>query len=310
MGMKKLRLLLAVALSLFAFSTVSHAAVVNGTVFCDANQDSLIDTGDPGIPGVLVVITNENNSFSNSAVTGVDGSFSIQIPDPDASAAVRDPLSQIFVETLDPASLPDSSSIILPLANTNLTSTPAYFISFATTATQTNLVFNSGTGNSSTGNWLINNPECGSVGNCKLSGGGRINGFEVIEHNFSGKILSGNPPSGKWTDISRSRGLELRSTAIQTVSCGTDSVEFTGTGNLFSIQGGNPRLINNSVQFTAEIQNLSVGNGRRNRTVSAYFLDVTTSDGTTIELVSEDQADPTDIAPVPISLGHFNIQSE
>lgn len=300
--MKKLCLLTA-ALSFFALSTVSRAAVVNGTVFCDANQNGIIDTGDVGVSGVLVIITNEDNSFSNSAVTAPDGTFSIQIPNPTASP-------QVFVETLDPTSLPDGSTIVIPVAITNLTATPAYFISFVTTTNQTNLVFTSGTGNSSTGDWLTASPECGSAGNCKLSGSARINSLREVEHNFSGTIISGNPPSGRWRDTSHTLNLEFQSTAIQSVICGTGSVEFTGTGILRSISGGQVRVIDNSVLFTAEIQNLSVGNGSRTKNVTAYYLDVTTADGTTLELVSTDPADPTDIAPMPVSLGHFKIRAE
>jgi hypothetical protein len=315
--MKKLRLALATTLSFLALLTVSRAAVVSGTVFCDGNQNGIIDTGDVGIPGVLVVITNENNSFSNSDVTGPDGSFSVQIPNPSASAAARDPLSQIFVETLLPASLPDGSSIVIPTAITNLTSTPAYFISFASVTNKTNLVFTSGTGTSSTGDWLINNPECGSAGsagNCKLSGKAQIvMGHREADHSFNGTILSGNPPSGKWTDISHSLGLQFKSTAIQSVTCGTDSIEFTGTGVLQSLRRGGHRAdVENGtpVQFTVEVENLSVGNGRKNRTVQAYYLRVFTADDTTLELVSTDTLDPTDIAPEPITQSDLRIHSE
>lgn len=312
--MKKLRLLLAAALSFLLLSGVSRAAIVNGTVFCDANQDGIIDTGDVGIPGVLVVITNENYSFSNSAVTGADGAFSIQIPNPSASAAVKDPLSQIFVETLEPASLPTGSTIILPTALTNLTSTPAYFISFATTTNQTNLVFTSGRGNSSTGDWLINNPECGSAGNCTVSGDAHISvapvmGHREVDHSFGGTILSGNPPSGHWTDTSRSLKLEFKSTAIQSVTCGTGTIEFTGTGILRSLSGRHLD-VDNPVLFTVEIENLSVSNGRKTKTIEAYYLRVYTAGGATLELVSADPADPTDISPVPVTLGHLIIQAE
>lgn len=312
--MKKLRLLLAAALSFLLLSDVSRAAIVNGTVFCDANQDGIIDTGDVGIPGVLVVITNENYSFSNSAVTIADGSFSIQIPNPSASAAAHDPLSQIFVETLDPASLPDGSTILIPTALTNLTSTPSYFITYVTTTNQTNLVFTSGRGNSSTGDWLINNPECGSAGNCQLSGDGHISvapimGHREVDHSFGGTILSGNPPSGQWTDTSHSLKLQFKSTSIQSVICGTGSIEFSGTGTLRSLSGRHLD-VENPLQFTVEIENLSAGNGRKTKTVDAYYLRVFNSNSNTVELISTDVADPADISPVPVTLGHLIIQAE
>lgn len=309
--MKKLRLLLVVTLSLLALSSATRADVaVTGTVFCNANQSGVIDTNDVGVPGVLVVITNESGTFSNSAVTAFDGTFSILIPNPAPTPTVSGPSSQVFVETLDPTSLPAGSSIQIPVAITNAT-TPFYLISFMITPNQTNLEFTSGTGTSSTGDWLIANPECGSAGNCQVSGRARISGFREPARIFGGTILSGNPPSGQWTDRSRSLNLLFQSTSIQTVTCGTGSIEFTGTGVLSSTRGGFTRLINNSVLFTVEIQNITVGNGRRTRTVAAYYLNVTTADGlTTLELVSTDPADPTDVAPVPITSGRLNIQSE
>lgn len=301
--MKKSGLLVAATLLFLALSSASRAATVNGTVFCDANQNGIIDTGDVGIPGVVVVITNQNNSFSNSAVTTADGSFSIEIPNPPAPTAAI-PSSQIFIETLEPTSLPEGSSIVIPTAITNVTSAPAYLITFTG---GTNLVFTSGSGQSSTGDWLINNPNCGSVGNCRVSGNGRIGRSRTqVDHIFTGRIVSGSPPSGSWSDTSRALGLQFTSTSIQSVICGTGSIQFSGTGNL---SGRGVRFAINPVQFTVAIQNTSVVNGRRTRTVQAYYLNITTSDGTTLVLVSTDPQDPTDIAPVVISQGNLRLVS-
>lgn len=307
--MKKLCLQLAAALLFLALSSVSRATIVNGAVFCDANQDGVIDTGDVGVPGVLVVITNENSSFSNSAVTAEDGSFSIQIPDFSATAEQKDPLSQIYVETLDPATLPPDATIEIPTAITNITSTPAYFITFVTTNNQTNLVFTSGKGNSSTGDWLLSNPECGSAGNCTISGDGHIEIPRQPDHLFNGSIV-GDPPGGHWTDLSHRLGLRFNSTSIQSVICGTNSIQFSGTGTLREISGSHMPRENNSVQFTAAVQNITVTTGRRTKTIVAYYLYVFNAAGTTLELESTDPADPTDVAPVPVTTGHLIIQAE
>ncbi len=303
--MKRLCLQLAVVLSSVVLSNFAHAAVVTGSVFCDANQDGLLDNGDIAIPGVLVVITNQTGSFSNADVTGVDGSFSIRIPNFNANAEAKDPLSQSYVETLSAPSLPAGSTIVLPLAITNITSTPAYFISFG--PDRTNFIFASGSGNSSTGDWLINNPECGSsAGNCKVSGDAHTTTERDIDHAFGGTVLAGDPPSGHWVDASHHLRVTFVSTQIQSVSCGTGTIDFSGTGTLRSTNGKNRETT--SVLFTARVTNNSAG--RKNKVVEGYYFRVFTEDGTTLELVSTDLNDPTDIAPVPVSLGNLRIQSE
>ncbi len=303
--MKRLCLQLAVALSSVAFFNIARAAVVTGSVFCDANQDGILDNGDVAIPGVLVVITNQTGSFSNADVTATDGSFSIRIPNFSASAEVKDPLSQTYVETLSPLSLPTGSTIALPFAISNITSTPAYFVSFGPDLT--NFIFASGSGNSSTGDWLINNPQCGSsAGNCKVSGDAHISGQREIDHAFGGTVLSGDTPSGHWVDVSHRLRLSFVSTQIQSVSCGTGTIDFSGTGTLRHTVGGDP--LTRSVLFTARVTNLSTG--RKNKITDGYYFRVFTEDGTTLELVSDDTADPTDVAPVTVPSGNLRIQSE
>jgi hypothetical protein len=330
--MKKRCLLLGAALLFPSLPTVSHAAIVTGNIFCDANQNGVIDAGDPGVPGVVVVITNENYSFSNAAVTASDGSFSVQIPDFSALKEVSDPLSQIYVETLSSSSLPANSTIVIPTAVTNITSNPAYFISFATTNNQTNLVFTSGMGDTSTGDWLLNNPECGSAGNgitngnCKVTGDAHVLLAGGIDHNCDGKIVGGDRPKGQWIDSSRALNLVFRSKSIQSVVCGTGIIEFSGTGTLKSLRGGSrtvetnePVSPNRSIEtnqlvgpifFTVEIESVSTTDGHRNETADAYYFRAYTADGTTLEVVNGDDLDPTDIVPVPTFRGNFRMKAQ
>lgn len=309
--MKKLYLLLATASLTLSIQTVSRAAFVTGSIFCDANQDGVLDNGDIALQGITVVITNETGSFSNSAVSAADGSFKIHIPDFSSLLETQDPLAQVYIETLAPASLPAGSIIVLPTAVTNITSTPAYFISFA--ADQTNLIFTSGTGNSTTGDWLINDPECGvSAGTCKVSGTARIKGEEtgdhkLADHEFGGMIVSGSPQLGQWRDVSHNLRLMFESTSVQSVICGTNrSIDFSGTGTLTSAAPKNRGETN--VSFTAEVENLTSEKG--NKPAAAYYLRVFAADGTTLELVSTDPANPTDVAPVPATSDHLRMQTQ
>jgi len=305
--MKKLYLLLATTSLAISIPVVSRAAIVTGSIFCDANQDGVLDTGDIAVPGITVVITNEIGSFSNGAVTASDGSFNIRIPNFDPILEIHDPLAQIYFEVVEPATLPAGSTIVLPLPLASMTNgTPLYVVQFA--GNQTNLVFTSGTGDSSTGDWLINDPECGvSAGTCKVSGNARIMGGRgVAEHSFGGTVVSGNPPKGRWMDISRSPGLVFQSTSIQSVTCGTGTIDFSGTGRLRSTGSGNRTA--NQVSFTAHVENMAVGT--KNRTETAYYLRVFTADGTTLDLVSTDTADPTNVAPVAVTSGHLGIRTQ
>lgn len=308
--MKKLYLLLATASLILSIQTVSRAAIVTGSIFCDANQDGVLDNGDIAVAGVTVVITNETGSFSNCAVSAFDGSFNIHIPDFSAVLEVQDPLAQVYIETLAPASLPAGSTIVLPTAVTNITSTPAYFISFA--ADQTNLIFTSGTGNSTTGDWLINDPECGvSAGTCKVSGNATIKGEETgdhkfADHDFGGMIVSGSPQLGQWKDVSHNLRLTFESTSVQSVICGDKTIDFSGTGTLTSTARKN--LGETNVSFTAQVENLTTD--PKNKTVTTYYLRVFAADGTTLELVSTNMANPTNVAPETATSSHLRMQTE
>ena len=298
--MKQLCLRVAAIFLALTLSSISRAANVTGSIFCDANGDGVLDTGDIAIPGVLVVITNETGSFSNSAVSAVDGSFNIRIPDFSSLLEVQDPLAQVYIEALAPGSLPAGSTILLPTAITNITTTPVYFIDFA--EDETNLIFTSGTGGSTTGDWLINDPECGvSAGNCKLTGNALIAEQENASHLFGGTIVSGNPPKGRWVDVSRMPNERFQSTTVDSVICGTGTIDFSGTGTL----RGHPQEGEGQVLFTVHVENLSTG--KKNENVTGYYLRVYTADGTTLDLVSGDAEDPTNVVPLGVTSGHLRI---
>jgi SdrD B-like domain len=320
--MKKIILLLICGLLLPALAVTSKAATVSGFVLCDANQNGTNDIGDVGIPNVMVVVTNENGSFSNSTVTAGNGFFSLQIPNFDPLAERQDPLSQVYIETLNPATLPAGSTIDFPMAITNLIATPAFFIDFA--ADLTNLVYTSASGTATNGNWLINNPDCQvqtTTTNCMLNGGGVIRSRtrNRPDHTFAGNIFSRISPrmieGGNWVDVAHNLNLMFQSTTIESVRCGelaitpsnrrmpkASFIEFSGTGTLKGI-GGN-RLASIPVLFTARVED----RGQPGMGVDRYYLRVFTADGTTLLLVSGDPSNPANIVPVPISSGNLSIQ--
>lgn len=314
-NMKKYYLLLTSGLLCLTLANTSTAALVSGFVLCDANQSLTINTNDAGIPSVLVVVTNQSGTFSNATFTAGDGSFALQIPNFDPVAVVRDPLSQVYVETLASATLPADSTILFPTPITNMSLIPAYFIDFAPDLT--NLVYTSGAGNSATGNWLISSPGCQSEA-CGLTGFGVIlDKSKRIAHLFSGNISAADSPDGAehghWTHLAVAAKLFFQSTVVQTISCGTVSgalptanspdniIEFSGVGTLKGVDGN--KVSYKMVYFTVQAE----ADGKRDRNADLYYLRVYTPDGVTRLLVSGDPSNPTHIVTVPISASDLRI---
>jgi len=317
MAMKKLRLiLLNLSLCLFV-ATAARAALVTGFIQCDSNLNATNDPGDPGVANVLVTITNFTHSFSNSAVTAADGSFSIFIPDFSTVLERIDPLAQIYVETIDSTTLPPGSSIVLPIPMTNtdpVADFPGYFIDFA--ADFTNIIYSSGTGTNS-GNWLIHNPDClPNSGNCGLNGNAVIGGHgRHADHSFGGHIspeeMADGSHHGHWTHLAITDKLLFQSTVIQNAICGPatsgpgQQIEFSGMGTLTNVGNGKKRKSDSSiVSFIAVVEDLGK---QHDHAADRYYLRVFQSDGTTLLLVSGDPTNPEDIATVPVSAGNLTV---
>src|SRR5262249_15995518 len=103
--MKKLSILAASLLSLSAIN-FAHAWSATGFVFCDANQNQIIDVGDTPLANVEVVVTNTSGTFSNGAFTAADGSFTVELPQD---------VVDTYIETLVASTLPANSTIVLPV---------------------------------------------------------------------------------------------------------------------------------------------------------------------------------------------------
>ena len=307
--MKKLGFLSACLLFL---PMTAQAAFVSGFVRCDANQNQRADAGDMGIGNVLVIITNQSGGFSNFTRTAANGSFTVRIPDFSALAERQDPLSQVYVESLSFPTLPADSTVLFPLPILYLGTGPAFYIDFA--ADLRHVVFTSATANGApTGNWLIQSPECQGAASagCRATGGGTIRrATGRPDHTFAGTVSDpaiGNP-RGHWRDTSQRLNLRFSSTSVDSVNCeipdvtsSFNALEFTGRGTLRRIAGRRTNF--GSVFFTARVEDH--GRGERD----SYYLRVYSADGTTLMLVSDDPANPENIATVPISSGNFQVRS-
>jgi hypothetical protein len=302
----------------FCFALLSLAPVrageVVGRVLCDANNNLTNDEADLGMAGVMVVVVSEAGGFSNSTVTLANGSFSLTIPDFDAAAYRRDPLSQSYIESLTPSTLPVDAVVVIPVPA--LGTNPVYYISPQTTNSP---IFYITLGGSSTnGDWLISSAACQSLSTqsnaCRISGSGTIGGESNRVDTFSGsvspKLKKNGFRQGNWTHVSRTLNLRFKSTEIDSVSCGPTetntseaSILFTGRGTLRPLHG--KKKSSTPVFFTVSAKDLgSPGKGR-----DAYYIRIFDQDNTTLLLVSGDPGNPENIVPVPITRGNLRIRA-
>jgi hypothetical protein len=299
--------------NLTCVSEPTGKTMVTGLVQCAATYAST-NVAPIGLADVTVIITNLTSSFSNATVTAANGSFSLTIPSFNDILAIQSPLAQIYVEALAPSTLPADSTVLIPAPLTNLN--PVYFVNFGSETD--NLVFTSGTGESSTGDWLIESPSCHCLA-CALGGSGTIAGLsKKTDHSFGGSISASTSKKGlrigHWTHVALTNKLLFQATAIHTVTASIvpgaaatkasaiNMAEFSGQGTLKGIRGNKAKYA--SVLFTARVED----HGQPGRGLDRYYLRVYSSDGTTLLLVSDDASDPSDIATVPISTGNLTIR--
>ena len=200
-----------------AFTLNAHSLV--GHVFCDANANGVIDAADAPVQGALVVVTNFEQTFSNATMTAADGSFSIPLP----------PNSDLYGDYVDPASLPEGSTILIPSEVT--------VFQFSIPIPPDNIVTN---------DFLLANPACvtgPAETNCAMSGSGVLRvGKAKPLHSFSGTINPGcngkQPHGGKWTDVDHTNRLRFKSVQIEVLDCGVTNASSGGQGNVSNARQG------------------------------------------------------------------------
>jgi hypothetical protein len=301
-------------------TSAAHGGTVVGRVLCDANNNNTNDTADLGMAGVMVVVVSEAGGFSNSTVTLPDGSFSLSLPDFDAAAYRRDPLSQSYIESLTPSTLPADAVVVVP--QPALGTNPVYYITPQTTNSP--IFYISLAGSSTNGDWLISSAACrgqsSQTNACRLTGSGRVLGESNRVDTFSGsispKVKKNGFRQGNWTHVSKALNLRFKSTEIDAVVCeqgggvsvvdtnGTaNAIEFTGRGTLRSLRG--KKKVSTSVFFTV----WATDQGTPGAGKDSYYIRVYDQNNETLLLVSGDPANPENIVPLPISKGNLRIRS-
>jgi hypothetical protein len=287
----KLSLLLGALLALTASQT-SRAWDTGGFVFCDANGNGQIDSGDSPMPGVLIVITNVSGTYSNatSFTTTPEGGFIIDLP----------PVPDTYVETLHPLTLPGDAVVITPSGS-------AYTFTFDA-VTQHFL-----------GNFLVRSASCANVtppppppssnNDCCITGGGTIlkcqgkPPYTFSLHAFPGKDASQD--TGKLDIIAHTLKLHLDGDVFHIVNCGgsgsCQSIEFEGAGTLKGIAGNKANY--GVVYFYAHAEDCGEGKNKNDK----LYVRVYGSDGTVLILISGDMANPMNISPVVTSTGNLQM---
>lgn len=293
--MKKIHVGLALGTILFAATPGANAWLKVGGVFCDANNNGILEPDtDLPVPGVLVVVTNTSGTYSNANWTTPEGIFVVQLPDsPDT-----------FGDFIHPLTLPPGTTQVLPA-----------FSRFATTATVTD----------ATNSFLIRNTNCITEppvisGGCWLTGGGTIGGGQgQPAFSFGGVVNPGCSPTaaggGNWNVVWHAGKLHFKGLQIEVVDCGNlagtvpgstspqtpfNYIDFQGVGTLKGIAGRKANF--GTVTFTARAVDLGEP-GRNDR----LYLRVQNGSGQTLLLISGNPGNPADVAPITISTGNLQL---
>ncbi len=304
--MRKLFVLLAVVLLGFVAAGHAFACGIEGQVFCDVNQNGVIDAGDTPLAGVTVTVTLSDGTLIAQSQTDTNGFYYKSIFDYPAN----------YIVTLGPG-LPADAAFVSPSSN-----------SIPISTTWDALLVRQ--------NWLISSAVC-RAGACWLTAGGvkfePLVGIDMAErgpkHSFGGNVFPSCSPTagegGQWNHIAHDLKLHFQGWSIDRVVCGNVSgippgstspvtpynfIEFQGTGTLKGIKGNNVRYENVTFFARAEDRN-EPGNERASQPgggayIDRYFLRVVDADGIVRLLVDLDGNEAT-VDPVTITGGTLQL---
>ena len=290
-------------------TTAAQAWQAEGYVYCDSNQNGVIDVGDAPIEGVTVRIQNAAGTwFGTPDTTDANGNFMINLQDvPDS-----------YIETLDASTLPADAIILMDVTGEH------HF-------------FTSDEADSDLFSWLIDSETCQS-GLCWLTGGGvkfePLVGADLAQHGPKDTLGGNVHPScspdpgegGQWNHVSHSTKQHFQGFVIHTVACGNvpgipsgsespvtgfNYIEFQGTGRVKGIHGNKVSYPNVYFFGRAEDHNEPGNdNAADGDDVDEYYLHVFTDlgnpIGSTVLCVDAD-GDCSDMNPITITGGNLQL---
>jgi hypothetical protein len=263
-----------------------------GFVLLDVNQTGQFALNDPGVPGVLVIVTNASGTFSNASLTTApEGAFTIPL----GSA------TDTYVEYLQPATLPAGAMVEQPTSGL-----------YTFTLSPNNLEFR--------GNFLVGGvttPNILGTNNCSMEAHGTIGGHEShAQFTFSGSAFSAcdlnNGVTGEWNILARDLRLHFTGSVFEIVDCReqtnssgvvTRFIDFQGAGNLKGFPG--PKTKYGVVTFTGRAEQ----NGHSRQNPDKLYCRVDTANGKTVLLISGDTSNPSNVLPVALSTGKVKIDT-
>jgi hypothetical protein len=305
---KLTRLFCGAGLLLLAATAAWAPCGMTGGVFCDVNQDGLLDAGDTALVGVGILVDGVP-----AAITDENGEYSI---------IDSFPLCGGETVSLDMTTLPTDTFFIDPSANS---------VTFVKSMHQ---------------DWLVDSEICHPTEGelCWLTAGGvkfdTVAGMLTAQHDGSnghgpkdsvGGVAypSCSPfPSngGQWNHVAHSLKLHLIGQDITVLECGNvpdippgsespvcpvNFIEFEGTGVVKGIHGNKVGTIPVTFFVRAEDRN-EPGNDQAlnsddGELIDRYFLRVVDGDGVVLILVDMDGVDGSNIDPLTITGGNFQI---
>jgi hypothetical protein len=294
----------AVFVLLVASTTPSYAWSIIGRVYCDSNQNGVVDSTDAPMAGAQVEIKSTTGTFSAVAVTDANGSYYQNLPD----------FGDTYSVTLLGSSLPGGSIILSPSGGSAVVSNFDF--------TVPEVIF------------LVQSPTCVEA-KCWLTGGGAkfspVTGTPVAEHgpqhSFGGNVNPGcnedSGEGGQWNHVAHGMKLHFQGWEIRVVRCGNvpgipegsespvtpyNFIEFEGTGTLKGIHGN--KVDHGTVQFwaRAEDRNEPGSSGVRDGAKKdRYFLHVFDASGT-LMLIEDPAGDGSAATVQPVTITDGNLQ--
>lgn len=303
------RLLIVVAMSLVA--TGAWAWHAEGYVYCDVNQDGVIDAADLPVANAIIEVVNLDGTFSESVTTGDDGYYYISLPD----------LPDTFDLTLVRSSLPADPVYVDPSSETVTRST-----------TDVDWVIYQ--------DWLIDSPTCRPQAKCWMTGGGTvldtITGLYLAQkgkdHSFGGVVnpsCSEEPgDGGSWNHVAHRLKLHFHGQSIRVVRCGnvpgippgSDSpdtpfnfIEYNGTGSLKGIKGDKTNI--DVVYFFARVEDRNEPGSRGandGALIDRYYINVYTNPDDPVgssKILVDIDGNAATVDPSPITTGNLQLHT-
>lgn len=304
------KFLVVVAVSLAA--TGAWAWHANGYVYCDTNQNGVIDSGDLPVANAVVEFVNAGGTYTTSGSTGDDGYYYVTLPDtPDT-----------WILTIDAASIPSDAVYVEPPSGQFLEST----------SDADQVLYNE---------WLIDSQLCKpAAGKCWMTGGGTvldtITGMFLAQkgkdHSFGGNVnpsCSAEPgDGGSWNHVAHTLKLHFHGQSIRVVRCGNvdgippgstspstafNFIEFTGTGTLKGIKGNKADF--GTVYFFARVEDRNEPGSKGNNdgaAIDRYYINVYTDPSkpkATSKILVDIDRNADTIDPSPITTGNLQLHT-